>query len=302
MTMGVRVACAALLSLESLSAATVVASAAADRASPSDTLPDPADDAVPVVLMHGIADSSTSAAMQQLVDSILAAFPAKRVLALPVSNGLASILREMDRQLEELVRIIRADNSLKHGFDAMGFSQGGLLLRAYIERFNSPPVRRFISICSPQAGVGFCPLSPMFQWLCPMWRSGDPYRTGIAFSGYWKDVSSREVYLAENNFLANLNNELPTTNSTYKANMLALERYVLVMALRDKTVVPPASAVHGYWQWEDRLDRSSVQVPLVERPVLPMEETEGYQSDAIGLQTLHVTGRLHRLSFDGMQR
>eukprot|EP00966_Prymnesium_polylepis_P293127 6770518-Prymnesium_polylepis.1 len=137
-------------------------------------------------------------------------------------------------------------------------------MRAYIERYNAPPVRRFISICSPQEGVGVCPLQPVFQWLCPMWRSGDPYLAGIAFSGYWKDVSSRRDYLAKNVFLPDLNNELPVKNETYRENMLSLQRYVLVEALRDQTVVPSASAVHGYWAWETE-ESGAHDVPFAER-------------------------------------
>lgn len=72
-------------------------------------------DDLPIVLMHGIADSANSNGQQQLVTALKSQFPSKYVIALPVSDGLASMLREMDQQLDELVNIIRADKNLANG-------------------------------------------------------------------------------------------------------------------------------------------------------------------------------------------
>ena len=134
-------------------------------------------DSTPVALMHGMADSSDSEGMRALAASLQAYYPRKFVISLSVSDGLASILRPMPEQVDEFARVVRGCPDLAGGFDAIGFSQGGLLIRAYVERYNSPPVRRFVSVCSPQEGVGVCPLSPIFQWLCPIWRAGAVHAT-----------------------------------------------------------------------------------------------------------------------------
>ena len=73
-------------------------------------------DDLPVVFMHGIADSASSSATQQLVASVQSSYPSKDVVALPVSDGLASILRPMGMQLDELVRVVRSDARLARGF------------------------------------------------------------------------------------------------------------------------------------------------------------------------------------------
>ena len=41
---------------------------------------------------------------------------------------------------------IKKDANLKSGFNALGNSQGALLMRAYINRENTPPVRRFLGV------------------------------------------------------------------------------------------------------------------------------------------------------------
>lgn len=69
----------------------------------------------PVVIMHGIAESADSDAMQKLVASVEATYPQKKVIALSVSDGLASMLREMNPQLEELAEAIKSNPLLQNG-------------------------------------------------------------------------------------------------------------------------------------------------------------------------------------------
>jgi hypothetical protein len=44
--------------------------------------------------------------------------------------------------------------------------QGNLLIRAYIERFNDPPVHNFISVHGPLAGVGGLPRCSPLNFIC----------------------------------------------------------------------------------------------------------------------------------------
>ena len=60
---------------------------------------------------------------------------------------------DINKQVELVAAQVAADPLLANGFDLIGHSQGGLLARAYIERFNKPPVRRFVSLAGPQQGV-----------------------------------------------------------------------------------------------------------------------------------------------------
>jgi palmitoyl-protein thioesterase len=52
--------------------------------------------------------------------------------------------------VDEFAATVRADPQLAKGFNLIGHSQGGLIARAYIERYNDPPVHNFITWATPQ--------------------------------------------------------------------------------------------------------------------------------------------------------
>ncbi len=71
-----------------------------------------------------------------------------------------------------------------------------------------------------------------------------------------------EAYLAHNTFLADINNERPAKNATYRANLASLEKLVLFRFKDDVTVVPRDSAWFGFYNGSQ---------------LLRMEETALYQ-------------------------
>ena len=121
------------------------------------------DDAVPVVFMHGMGDSGSNPGMQSLCATASARYPGLYVVCANVANGLASVTRSLAEQVEEFHSMVTADAKLSKGFHAVGLSQGGLVLRGYVETKNDPPVRRFVSVCVPHAGIGVCPSSPVYN-------------------------------------------------------------------------------------------------------------------------------------------
>ena len=197
---------------------------------------------------------------------------------------MSSITTKLDKQLEEFTAEVRADPLLKGGFSAVGLSQGNLVLRAYIERVNDPPVHQFISVCGPNNGVGTCPDNLAFKSVCPLWRLAK-YSAPISFADYWKDAANEQQYLDKSRFLADLNNERQTKNATYARNMRGLKKLVLVEALNDTMVIPHESESFGFWQWGQSAHGRH-------KLVVPMRETEGYKGDWIGLKSLDTSGRL----------
>lgn len=63
---------------------------------------------------------------------------------------------EINSQVDKLAAAIRADPNLKKGFNLIGHSQGGLLTRAYVERYNDPPVYNLLGWVPPNDGVRSC--------------------------------------------------------------------------------------------------------------------------------------------------
>ena len=237
---------------------------------------------VPVVLLHGVMDASTNRNMAALCDSVTATHAHTYVLCSSVGDGWAS-LTPLAQQVEAFAASVRADARLADGFDALGLSQGSLVLRAYAQQHNAPHVRQLLTVCGPHGGIGECP-SSVQGWLCGFWASS-PYTAPIAFADYWRGTDRAE-YLARSRWLADVNNEGGEKNGSYARNMRALERYVLVKASDDHVVVPAVSAQHGYWRWGTREE-------------VPLRETEGYLNDDLGLRTLEESGRLDVLEYEG---
>jgi len=64
-----------------------------------------------------------------------------------------SSLEPMWQQVEEVgMDVLSIGTAFPEGINLIGYSQGGLLARAILQRFPMHNVRNFISLSSPQAG------------------------------------------------------------------------------------------------------------------------------------------------------
>lgn len=61
----------------------------------------------------------------------------------------------VNEQVDFVAEQIANITELKHGFDAIGFSQAGQFLRAYVERYNTPPVHNLITFGAQHMGRWF---------------------------------------------------------------------------------------------------------------------------------------------------
>lgn len=241
----------------------------------------------PVVFMHGMGDSGSNPGMKSLCASAPSKYPGMYSVCANVANGAASIFTELGPQVDEFAKLVQGDPKLANGFNVVGLSQGNLVVRGYIEAYNDPPVKKFINICGPNFGIGTCPDNFLYKLICPLWKLG-PYTAKLAFSDYWKDATDEKTYLSKSRWLAYLDNDKTSTNSSmYKKNFASLEKLVLVQALNDTIVVPKASELFGFWEWGQT------------KSIVPMEETEGYKKDFIGLKTLNEGKKIDTYHFIG---
>jgi palmitoyl-protein thioesterase len=232
--------------------------------------------------------------MASLCESVRQRISGVYVVCASVAEGTSSFTMSMQAQVDALAASLAADAQLAAGFDAIGLSQGGLVLRGYVERDIVPRIRRLITISTPHSGIGACPKGKMWAYLCPLF-GWSPYSLPITFSDYWKDVAAgREAYLSSSRWLADVNNERHNRTQSdasrmagRRAGMLALDRYVLIEALNDTFLVPRQSATHGYWAWGHK------------GVVAPMRQTAEYREDRLALRSLDEAGRLRTLSFVG---
>ena len=191
--------------------------------------------------------------MQQWIE---ADFPGRFVFNAEVGDGKPdSLLMDINEQAALLAAQLAAQPELQGGFDLIGHSQGGLLTRAYIERFNNPPVRRWVSMAGPHQGVfgvpginAVCPdddcpwLAELFSLLLDgkRWVSKDVQKL-LSFAAYWHDPFNEADFVTKNIFLSDLNNMGAQKNATYRRNMVNLEKVLLVMSTQDEVVIPKVS-------------------------------------------------------------
>lgn len=104
-----------------------------------------------------------------------------------------------------------------------------------------------------------------------------PIQNHIAPLTYWHDSANEAKYRRGSTFLAVINNE-NQYNSNYVINLHNLKRLVLVKYQHDKAIVPNESTWFGYH------DHNEVEHPL--------EQTEVYKNDRLGLRALKENGKL----------
>ncbi len=102
----------------------------------------------------------------------------------------SSIFGNINDQIEIVNRQLLNIPELKNGFDAIGFSQGGLFLRAYIERFNSPSIKNLITFGSPHNGISDLPGCAPNDWLCKK-------RNAILKNQVWSNYAQNHVLSAQ---------------------------------------------------------------------------------------------------------
>jgi len=224
---------------------------------------------VPIVVLHGVASSAPNMAV---FSAWLEKSFEKPVFNLEIGNGQQnSVFMPLNSQLDILCKTIYSIAELKAGFDFIGMSQGGLLARGYVENCNVYPVRNLINLVSPNGGVVEDTTLDLYS---PF------YQEHLSISGYWRDPLRLAEYLLKCAYLPLINNERTTKLSEqYKERILSLDNYVLVWSPFDDIVNPPES---GKFSFFDKTYN-----------IIPLEDTELYKEDLLGLKELKESNRLH---------
>ncbi|RAH80621.1 palmitoyl-protein thioesterase precursor [Aspergillus japonicus CBS 114.51] len=253
---------------------------------------------LPLIIWHGLGDTYTNPSLTSLSDVVNRIHEGTYTHLIHLGDDAATdrrntFLGNVTTQIAEVCAQLAADPILSTApaVNAIGFSQGGQFLRAYVERCNAPPVRTLITFGSQHNGIS------QFQ-AC---RWGDLVCLGaeaLLHAGRWSGVvqggfvpgqyfrpqagqrqqSEMELYLQHSNFLADVNNERDVKNETYKENLSSLEKFVMLMFEDDGVVHPKESA------WFAEVDADGVVVGLRDRQI--------YKEDWLGLRKLDEKGAL----------
>ena len=260
---------------------------------------------LPVVIWHGLGDSAYAPWLRDLKAELELTYPGMYVhlVALEsrsMADRAATFVGDVNAQVARVAEQLAQVPELRHGFDAVGFSQGGQFLRAYVERFHAP-VRRLITFGSQHMGITALPGCRDDDRLCEAVMRHieqatytDHAQTHMVVAQYFRDTRTPErfeEYVAHSRFLRDINNEGAAKNASYKEGLQRLEQFVMVRFSDDTTVRPPESAWFG-----------ARSVPEDGRPArsVPLRESDVYVRDWLGLAALDKRGALRFHTCDGM--
>ena len=225
---------------------------------------------IPLVVLHGL--ESSRAIIEPFSEWLADTFDVP-VYNIEIGNGeKTSLYTPLQEQLNELCAVIYDIDALHDGFNFIGISQGGLLARGYVERCNDYPVINLITLVSPHGGEFFRNIA--------MDLYSDFFQSHFSVASYWRDPNDLERYYNRCSYLPLLNNEVNNSLAMSQIyNMIALNNFVMIWSPTDSVLKPSESGKFSFYDGDYN--------------VVPLEETDMYKYDLLGLRFLNETGRLH---------
>ncbi|MCJ1393899.1 hypothetical protein MMC18_006775 [Xylographa bjoerkii] len=248
---------------------------------------------LPLVIWHGLGDNYKAEGLRSVGDLAQEINPGTftyfvRLDSDPSSDRTATFFGNLTLQIAQVCTDIAAHPILSSApaINAIGFSQGGQFLRAYVERCNKPPVANLITFGSQHNGISQFQSCAATDWVCKGAQGllrGNTWsefvQNKLVPAQYFRDPEELEAYLESSNFLADVNNEKVFKNETYKQNLMMLEKFVMYLFSEDTTVVPKESS------WFSEVNATTgKETKLKDRPI--------YQEDWLGLKTLDEQNKL----------
>jgi len=241
----------------------------------------------PTVLWHGMGDTCCYPfSMGKLKDLIEAHLPGIYVYSIEVGDSIEAdelngYFMNVNEQIDYVCKKLKNDSQLANGFNAMGFSQGGQFLRAYVERCNDPPIYNLLSVGGQHQGVFGFPKCPgnnsvaceTVRKLLNLGAYNPDVQPHLVQAEYWHDPLNEEEYLEKCVFLPDINNA-NSVNETYRKNFISLNKFVLVQFTEDTVVQPRESEWFGWY------------APGQDKELVNVTETSLYKDDTIGVKYL----------------
>ncbi|KAL8688336.1 MAG: hypothetical protein Q9218_005729 [Villophora microphyllina] len=248
---------------------------------------------LPLVVWHGLGDNYKADGLRSIGALANTTNPGTytyyiRLDSDPSSDRTATFLGNLTEQVQKVCHDLSTHPILSRApaINALGFSQGGQFLRAYIERCNTPPVHTLVTFGSQHNGIAEFQNCGENDWVCQSWDGYLKRNTWSNFvqsrlvpAQYFRDPEDIDGYLENSNFLADVNNEREIKNATYVSNLKKLKRFVMYMFSEDTTVVPKESA------WFAEYNKTSEEVTW-------LKDREIYKKDWLGLKWLDEKGLL----------
>lgn len=262
----------------------------------------PSNDPLPLLIWHGLGDNYAADGLAEVASLAEETNPGTYVYIIRLdedasSDRTATFLGNVTEQIATVCADIKADPILSSapGLNALGFSQGGQFLRGLVERCggdNGVKVRNLVTFGSQHNGIAKYQLCKPTDWLCKGYIGllkantwGAWVQGHLVPAQYFKAVNEETgeptgEYLANSNFIADINNERVLKNVTYAQNLAQLENFVMYVFENDTTVIPKETGWFAYTN-------------LTSGEVVELRDRDIYKEDWIGLKKLDEKGGLH---------
>ncbi|XP_059110884.1 palmitoyl-protein thioesterase 1 [Peromyscus eremicus] len=254
----------------------------------------------PLVIWHGMGDSCCNpvsmGAIKKMVEKEI---PGIYILSLEIGKNMVedvknSFFMNVNSQVTIVCQILEKDPKLQQGYNAIGFSQGGQFLRAVAQRCPSPPMINLVSVGGQHQGVFGLPRCPgESSHICDFIRKtinagaySKTVQEWLVQAEYWHDPLQEDVYRNHSIFLADINQER-CVNESYKKNLMALKKFVMVKFLNDSIVDPVDSEWFGFYRSGQAME------------TIPLQESTLYTEDRLGLKQMDKAGKLVFLAKEG---
>lgn len=248
----------------------------------------------PVVLWHGLGDNYNGSGIHSVNDLISGLYAGIFFHSIyidedPSGDQQKLLFGDANKQVDQVCDQLKSIKQLAsaEGIDAIGFSQGGVLLRGLIERCPHLSFHNLITFGSPHMGVMEMPLcKDPRDWICKrrnellkkqVWN--DNVQRKVLPAQYFRDPFEYEKYLKHSFYLADINNERNEKNASYFTNLTKLNKLALVTFTEDTTVVPKESAMF-------------CDIDTNWKQTIPFDKTNLYVEDYIGIKRLHELGKI----------
>ncbi|PIA18004.1 palmitoyl-protein thioesterase [Coemansia reversa NRRL 1564] len=254
---------------------------------------------LPVIVWHGMGDTCCdNSTMGEIVRLIKDEIPGVFVHSVQIgdtesADRNAGFFGNLNNQIDRVCTELEAIPELQHGANLMGFSQGGLFLRALVQRCPTIKAKSLVTFGSPHSGVAEIPKCPndgdaLCGWMRQLASRGVYswyIRDHVVQAQYFKDPKRLDQYLRHNIFLPDINGDLDERNTNYRSRIIALEKLVLVRFSEDNMIYPSQSSWFGF------IDDEGNEIPL--------QNTTMYHDDWLGLRELDEDSRLEFVNVDG---
>lgn len=254
---------------------------------------------LPVVLYHGMGDTSDGS-INPIKDYLEKQLPGIYVTSIRMGKSfeddlISSYFMNINDQIVAACLMIMNDPNLRQGYNGIGFSQGGQIMRGIAQRCPQPQMVNLISLGGQHQGIYGLPRCPgENKTLCDLARKLLNYGAYLDFvqqhstqAEYWHDPLQEELYKQKSVFLADINNEKLPRNQDYKQRIMNLKNMVLVRFLNDSIVDPGITELFGFYH------------PGQAKEVYTVRQSQLYNEDWLGLKQLDQRGGLSLIEIPG---